>query len=78
MKAEWEVNICARACSRSTFFSGGGSLARFDGILFWLFSIHTLGCSGCSVSDYYATLGPDFDSDNCFLHTVLAAVIDSD
>ena len=41
-------------------------------------SIHTLDCSDCSGSDYYATLGPDFDSDNCFPHTVLAVVIDSD
>ena len=34
MKAEWEVNICARACSKSTFFSEGGSLVQFDGVLF--------------------------------------------
>ena len=40
--------------------------------------IHTLDCSDCSGSDYYAILGPDFDSDNCFPHTVLAAVIDFD
>ena len=38
---------------------------------------HTLDCSDYSGSDYYATLGPDSDSDNCFPHTVLAAVIDS-
>ena len=41
-------------------------------------SIHTLDCSDCSDFDYYATLSLDFDSDNCFLHTVLAAVLDSD
>ena len=41
-------------------------------------AIHTLDCSNYSGSDYYATLGPDSDFDNCFLHTVLAAVTDSD
>ena len=40
-------------------------------------SIHTLDCSDYSDSDYCATLGLDFGSDNCFPHTVLAAVIDS-
>ena len=41
-------------------------------------SIHTLDCSDCFDSDYYATLGLDFDSDNCFPHIVLVAVLDSD
>ena len=41
-------------------------------------SIHTLDCSNCSDFDYYPTLGLDFDYDNCFPHTVLAAVLDSD
>ena len=41
-------------------------------------AIHTLDCSDYSGSDYYATLGPDSDSDNCFPHTVLATAIDSD
>ena len=41
-------------------------------------SIHTLDCFDCSDSDYYTTLGLDFDSDNFFPHTVLAAVTDSD
>ena len=41
-------------------------------------AIRTLDCSDYSGSDYYATLGPDSDFDNCFPHTVLAAAIDSD
>ena len=41
-------------------------------------SIHTLDCSDCFDSDYCATLGLDFGSDNCFPHTTLAAVIGSD
>ena len=41
-------------------------------------SIHTLDCSDYVDSDYYATLGLDFGSDNCFPYTVLTAVIDSD
>ena len=36
-------------------------------------SIHTLDCSDC-----YATLGLDFDSNSCFPHTVLVAVVGSD
>ena len=40
--------------------------------------IHTLNYSNCSDSYYYATLGLDFDSDNCFPHTVLVVVTDSD
>ena len=78
MKAEWEVNICARACSKSNFFSTGGSLFRFDAYCSDYSAIHTLDCSNYSGSDYYATLGPDSDSDNCFPHTVLATAIDSD
>ena len=41
-------------------------------------SIHTRDCSDCSDSDYYATLGLDFDSDSCFPHTVLVDVAGSD
>ena len=41
-------------------------------------SIHTLDCSECSDSDYYATLGLEFGSDSCIPHTVLAAVINFD
>ena len=40
-------------------------------------AIHTLGYSGYSGSDCYATLAPDSDSGSCFPHTVLAAMIDS-
>ena len=41
-------------------------------------SIHTRGCSDCSDSDCYATLGLDFGSDSCFPHTVLVVVAGSD
>ena len=51
-----------------------GSMAYCSGYS----SIHTLDCSDYSDSDYCATLGLNFGSDNCFPHTVLAAGIDSD
>ena len=34
IKAVCEVSICTRACSKSTFFLGGGSLTRGGGMLF--------------------------------------------
>ena len=41
-------------------------------------SIHTLGCSDCSDSDCYATLGLDFGSNSYFPHTTLVVVAGSD
>ena len=72
------MSICARACSKFTFSQEVVRLLGAMACCSDCSSIHTLDCSDCSDSDCYATLGLDFDFDNCFPNTVLVAVTDSD
>ena len=64
------MRIYARACSKSTFLSGGGSLTRG----WW----HVFLIVPPSITlNYYATLGPDSGSDSCY-YTDHATVTNSD
>ena len=61
------MSICARACSKSTFFLEVVACCSDCS------SIHNP-----DYSDYYATLGLDSGSNSCCSHTDPAVVTDSD
>ena len=70
------MSICARACSKSTFFSGGVRLLGMVACCSGYSSIHNPDCS--DYFEYYATRGLDFGSDSYYPHTDPVAVADSD